>query len=193
MTQHSTRFVTAAWLLAGALLAGCAGSPPEAPAAPRVENHDLGIAIAAVYPPFAVATNEGPVMELRAPGETGEGTLFIESTAELSGGINLVAEAEGMRDWFEQQPAGQYFGNLELGTPLGPAFTSRGSYELDGSAVEEIRVFTIHPTGNRMLRMTYRYPPGQGKERLQQLAEILGEIEGLEPTAQDASSEASGN
>ena len=193
MTRHSTFFVTAAWSLAGALLVGCTGSSPEAPDAPRVENHDLGLAIAAVYPPFVVAGNQGPVMELQTPGETGEGTLFIEATAELSGGINLVAEAEGMREWFEQQPEGQYFGNLELGTPLGPAFTSRGSYVLDGAAVEEIRVFTIHPTGNRMLRMTYRYPPGQGKERLQQLAEILGEIEGLAPTGQEASSEASGN
>ena len=39
-----------------------------------------------------------------------------------------------------------------------------------------------------MLRMTYRYPPGEGKERLQQMAEVLGEVEGLFWSDQEASS-----
>lgn len=182
-------------LLPGIAWIGCSDSQPEpAPEpAPRIENSDLGIAIAAMPPPFSVGANDGPVLVLRAPGEAGEATLFFESTAEISGGINLVAEAEGMREWFEKQPDGQYFGNLELGTPLGPAFTSRGSYALDGVQVEEIRVFAIHPSSNRLLRMTYQYPPGEGKERLQQLAEVLGEVEGLWEADQDAGSDAPDN
>jgi hypothetical protein len=193
MRRNSTRISVAAWSLTGVLFSGCAESPPDLARAPRAENPELGIAIAAVHPPFVVTRNEGAVFELRAPGEAGDATLFLETTAEMGGGINLVAEAEGMREWFEQQPEGQYFGNLELGTPLGPAFTSRGSYALEGTIVEEIRVFAIHPTGNRLLRMTYRYSPGEGKERLQQLAEILGEIEGVWPADQEASSEAPGS
>jgi hypothetical protein len=175
-------------LLAGAAWTGCSESKPEPESAPRVENSSLDIAIAAVPAPFVVGTNEGSVLELRAPGQAAEARLFFETTGEMSSGINLVAEAEGMRDWFEQQPEGQYFGNLELGTPLGPAFTSRGSYALDGVMVEEIRVFAIHPVSNRLLRLTYRYEPGEGKERLQQLAEVLGEVEGLYGTNPDASS-----
>jgi len=171
-------------LLVGASSTGCSTSPQETAPAPRVENSELGIALAAVPPPFVVSTNDGPALELRAPGETSEGTLFFEVTGETRGGINLIAEAEGMQDWFEQQPDGQYFGNLELGTPLGPAFTSRGSYALDGVEVEELRVFAIHPSSNRLLRMTYRYSPGEGKERLQQLAEVLGEVEALDTSDQ---------
>lgn len=193
MNRTLIRRAAATLVLVVGMMVGCTKSPPEPPPAPRVENAELGIAIAAVNPPFVVTRNEGSILELQAPGETGDATLFIETTAETTGGINLVAEAEGMREWFEQQPQGQYFGNLELGTPLGPAFTSRGSYELDGTLVEEIRVFAIHPAANRMLRMTYRYPPGEGKERLQQLAEILGEIEGFWGDDQEASSEASGS
>jgi len=180
-------------LLSSLLLVGpgwlaCSRNDHEAPAGQRLENSSLGIAIAAVPAPFVVSANDGPALELRAPGDTGEAILFVEATGEISGGINLVAEAEGMQDWFEQQPEGQYFGNLELGTPLGPAFTSRGSYVLDGVEVEELRVFAIHPTSNRLLRLTYRYGPGEGKERLQQLAEVLGEFEALDDPAQDASS-----
>lgn len=188
-TTTSSRLLTVI-LVCGIACISCSETQPEPVPAPRIENSELGIAIAALPSPFVVGTNDGPALALRAPAASGEATLYFETTAELSGGINLVAEAEGMQDWFEQQPDGQYFGNLELGTPLGPAFTSRGSYVLDGVAVEEIRVFAIHPTSNRLLRLTYRYPPGEGKERLQQLAEVLGEVEGLWETDQDASSEA---
>lgn len=167
---------------------GCAEPPPEPAPVQRIENHELGIAIANVPSPFVIDSNEGAVLELRAPGDLSEGVLFFETTDEMSGGINLVAEAESMQDWYEQQPEGQYFGNLELGTPLGPAFTSRGTYLLDGAQIEEIRVFAIHPTSNRLLRLTYRYGPGEGKERLQQLAVILGEIEGVFASDQEASS-----
>jgi hypothetical protein len=171
-------------LLVGAFSTGCSTSPQETAPAPRVENSGLGIALATVPSPFVVGTNEGSTLKLRAPGETSEGILFFEVAGETRGGINLIAEAEGMQDWFEQQPDGQFFGNLELGTPLGPAFTSRGSYTLDGVMIEELRVFAIHPSSNRLLRMTYRYSPGEGKERLQQLAEVLGEVEAFDTSVQ---------
>jgi len=168
-------------LLAGLAWIACSrGAPETPPPAASVANDALGIAIAAIPEPFVVTSNDGPSLELQATGETGVATLHIEATDELAGGINLVAEAESMQDWFEQQPDGKFFGNLELGTPHGPAFTSRGSYLEDGVAVEELWVFSLHPTSNRMLRLAYRYPPGEGKERLQELANALGEIEAYE-------------
>lgn len=178
---HSILFLA---ILPGILT--CSTPDAEGPIGHRAVNPTLQIAIASVPAPFRVIVGEGPVMELRAPGDAGQAVLTIEATAETTGGINLVVEAEAMKEWFEQQPEGQYFGNLELGTPLGPAFTSRGSYLLNGEAVEEIRVFSLHPSANRMLRWTYRYPPGEGKERLQQLANVLGEIEALASSDQVA-------
>lgn len=189
MRMNTSRVICSTIAMSAVVWIGCSKSQPVAPvAAQRVENDALGIAIAALPTPFVVTANEGSILELQAPGDTGEATMFFEATAEMSGGINLVAEAEGMEEWFEAQNGGQYFGNLELGTPLGPAFTARGSYNLADVEVEELRVFAIHPVSNRLLRMTYRYPPGEGKERIQQLAEVLGEVEGLYGSDQDASS-----
>lgn len=178
-------------LILGALwlTASCARSPePQTETATRVASPELGIALASLPAPFELVTNQGGSLELRAPGPNGAGTAWFEVGPTEVGGVNLVAQAKGSRAWFETQPAGQYFGNLELVTPIGSAFTARGSYELDATTVEELHVFALHPTANRLLRVTYRYPPGEGQERMQQLAELLGEIEPLPPDDQEASS-----
>ena len=167
-------------------LAACSQPPTETVETARIENQAMEIAIAAIPPGFAVISEAGPTIQLERTDQADGARLTIEATAELPGGINLVAEADSMKDWFEQQPDGQYFGNLELGTPNGPAFTARGAYSSGTSQIEELRVFALHPTANRMLRMTYTYPPGTGKERLQQLAEVLGEIEALAQNASDS-------
>lgn len=181
MKLQSTQWIHACLLASVLTGSGCAADKQElaAPTLRRLENPSLGIAIAALPADFEVASDQGQIIELRSIGEGSTGTLLIEATEELGGGINLVAAAEGMKEWFEQQPNGQYFGNLELGTPTGPAFTARGSYSGEAGEVEELRVFALHPTANRMLRMTYQYPPGEGKIRMQQLVAVLGEVEAL--------------
>lgn len=168
-------------------------SAPEPSETPRVENAALEIALAAVPEPFEVAVNQGAALELSAVGTEGPGTVIFGVEEETAGGINLVAAAEGTQVWFEAQPGGRYFGNLELVTHLGPAFTARGSYREGATEVEELRVFMLHPTPNRLLTVTYRYPPGEGKERMQELAELLGEIEALDTSAQEANSAAVDN
>lgn len=179
MRPTTTRSLPALLFSISVVMCACAPRQEEAAPAPlqRVENTDLGIAIAALPAEFEVVSDQGPVIELRTVGETAGGVMTIEVTEELTGGINLVAAAEAMKDWFEQQPEGQYFGNLELGTPSGPAFTSRGSYRSEQGLVEELRVFALHPSANRMVRMTFSYPPGEGKVRMQQLVSVLGEVE----------------
>lgn len=169
----------------------CAQSPePEQLASTRAENADLGLALAAIPEPFEVIINEGASLELSADGPTGPGRVVCGLGPETTAGINLVAEAEGSRAWFEEQVEGQYFGNLELVTHLGAAFTARGSYRDATGQIEELRVFMLHPSVNRLLTVIFRYPPGEGKNRMQQLAELLGEIEALESATQEASSAA---
>ena len=173
---------------------GCAKPPAlEQPASTRVENADLGIALAAIPQPFEVTANEAASLELSADGPAGPGMVVIGVGPETVGGINLVAEAEGTQAWFEERTDGQYFGNLELVTQLGPAFTARGSYRDASEEIEELRVFMLHPSVNRLLTVVYRYPPGEGKDRMQHLAELLGEIEALEIAPHEASSSGADN
>ena len=87
-------------------------------------------------------------------------------------------------------------GQVELGTELlGPAFSTRGRYlDEDGEAVEEVRIFAVHPAGDRLLHMTYRYPesPGQTRARLEDQAFVaFGYIEPLE--AGEGSGEGAGS
>jgi len=145
----------------------------------RIENADLGIAIAALPEPFSVVEASGPILELTAAGDVGSGTVIITAGPEEAFGINLVAAVKERKAIFESAPDGHYFGNRELGTPHGTAFTARGAYTGESGPVEETWVYSIHPGANRLLTITYTYPPGESEVRVNQLLLLLGEIEGL--------------
>ncbi|NHZ73190.1 MAG: hypothetical protein GWP16_01815 [Nitrospirae bacterium] len=184
-------------LVVGAIaLASLACQAPEpTPAGPkRIENPDLGIAIAALPEAFEVETNQGSELRLSAPGPNGAGSIEIAVEPAGSAAINLPAEAKATQRYFESLTNGQYFGNLELVAPIGAAFTARGAYDRADGRVEEIRVFALHPTESRLLTLAFVYPAGEGQERMQQLAGLLGEIEGLElPAGSEISEGPTGN
>lgn len=167
-------------LLTAAL--ACRSSEPPPPTVQRVENRDLELAIADLPAPFEVEINSGPDLRLTAPGEGGEGVLTFQVGPESRVGINLLEEAERQKERFEALQDGQFFGNLELVTPIGSAYTARGAHRSDQGMVEEIRVIALHPTAYRRLSLSYVYPPGEGNERMQHVAALLGELEGLEST-----------
>jgi hypothetical protein len=158
------------------LVAGCArpASTPSA-AAERIESVGMGLAIAALPEPFEVAVNDGERLELTAP----EARLSITIGPEQRAGINLIDEIEARKAWFEQAQGGGYFGNRELMTPIGTAFTARGTYVGANGEVEETWVYGVHPSANRLLTLTYTYPTGQSQDRVQELVAVLGEIEGI--------------
>lgn len=169
-----------ALLVLSPLLIHCAKAPePEEVEAVRVENSELGLAIAALPEPFEVVSASGESIELSAPGPGGSGSLVMTAGAEETFGINLVDEVKARKAAFEEAAGGTYFGNRELGTPIGTAFTARGGYEGEAGPVEETWVYAIHPTANRLLTITYTYPVGKSSERVNQLLLLLGEIEGL--------------
>jgi len=166
-----------------ALLSVACRKPEPAQTGPqRVENPDLGIAIAALPTAFEVVVNQGSDLRLTAPGPNGAGSVGIGVGPEDSAAVNLPAEAKATQQYFESLDNGQYFGNLELVAPFGSAFTARGAYDREDGRVGEIRVFALHPLQSRLLTFSFVYPEGESKERMQQLAELLGEIEGLEST-----------
>jgi hypothetical protein len=175
-------------LAVAATLTGCAGEPvvdraPEP--GPRVESAALGIALASVPPPLELREAGESSVLLAAPlPEGGEALLSIAVGPVESGGINLIEIARAKTDEFKQMPDGEAFGNRELGTQIGPAFTARGSYSEDGAVIEETWLFALHPTVNRQLTLTYRYPAGgDSAARVAEVMSVLGEVEDLGVTA----------
>lgn len=169
---------TALLLALAATVLHCAKAPEAEVAEPeRVVNHELAIAIAALPEAFTTITSSGPTIELEAAGETGTGKVVIAAGPVDQFGINLVNEVKARKALFEAALDGQYFGNRELGTPTGTAFTARGAYTGENGPVEETWVYSIHPSANRLLTITYTYPPGESEARVNQLLLLLGEIE----------------
>ncbi len=155
---------------------------PAPPPAERVENSQLGVAIAALPPVFKVAANEGTRLELVPAAEGLTGTLAVVAGEAETGGINLVAAVEDHKTEIEAREGGEYKGQRELGSQLGTAFYSRGHYPGDdGATVEETVIFLVHPWGDRTLQLVYRYPAADDtKVRIEDhLFAVLGELEAL--------------
>jgi hypothetical protein len=167
--------------VAAALSTACgapAGDPPED--AQRLENPALELALASVPEPFVVAENDGATLRFSTTHATG-GEVVVE-IADPEYGLNLQAEVVQRGDAFRAMPGGEYNGSRELGTPWGPAFYSRGSYDAAAGREEQTWIFALHPGGDsRLLTLIYTYPPGEGQTRVNELLALLGEIEPLTP------------
>ena len=160
------------------LLATCGEPPPpEATFGERVESPGLGIALARLPSTFTLAANEGTDLILTSPGANGDARAVFAVGEVEGGGINLVEAVKAKKAEFEA--GGKYYGNRELGTPIGTAFTARGAWPQADGEVEEIWVFAIHPLENRLLTLTFSYPTGESQERVNQLMDLFGEVEGL--------------
>lgn len=198
LTPASSRRRLSSRLLAAGLPLAClalavacgegATEPPVEAEPTRLVNEELGFAV--VVPPgspFEPAGVEGDEIRLRFPGDaefTG-GTVIYTAEPEQYFGVNLHEAVNEREEEVESRPQGEFMGQVELGTELlGPAYSTRGRYlDEDGEAVEEVRIFAVHPAGDRLLHMTYRYPasPGQTRARLEDQAFVaFGYIEPLE-------------
>ncbi len=122
-------------------------------------------------------TKAGESLRLAA-GEAGGEVAITVGPLQL-GGVNLVEVVKERRRAFEA--AGLYFGNRELMTPFGTAFTARGEIPGPDGPTEETWIFSLHPDGSdRLLTVVYRYPGGgDSQARVGELLELLGEIEAL--------------
>jgi hypothetical protein len=175
MMPRSRRLFLLALVVPLILTVACGKEAPPAPA--RVENPALGVAIAALPDEFEVVSADGETIELTADGPSGPGRAVIAAGPYETAGINLVDATKERKAWFESTPGAVYFGNRELGTPIGTAFTARGTYPTQDGEVEETWVYALHPTANRILTITFTYPTGESEDRVQQLMALLGEIE----------------
>ena len=154
----------------------CAG-PPAPPPDPGVENLDLGIRLAAVPDGLVVTDNQGTSLQLRPADENVGGVLWIAVGPEQAG-VNLVEAVKTHQERIEGLPEGDYKGAQELQGPLGTAFYSRGRFVEREVVEEETVILTIHPSGNRLLTISYRYPAGEdSSQRVEQLIDVLSYLE----------------
>ncbi len=154
----------------------CAGPPPPPPD-PGVENRDLDIRLGTVPDGLVVADNQGTSLELRPADENLGGVLWFAVGPEQIG-VNLVAAVKEHQAHIEGLPDGDYKGAQELQGPLGTAFYSRGRFVEKGVVEEETVILTIHPSANRLLTISYRYPAGDDSaRRVEQLIDVLSYLE----------------
>ena len=178
------------------LLTAAACAPEEEPAVSdtetaepnRLENEEMGIAV--IDPAggmFEPVSNEPGEIRLSYAGDEtfSPGTVIIAAEEEQDYGVNLVDEVNARKAEAELLPDGKFHGQVELGSEnLGTAYSTRIRYtNEEGEEVEEIKIFAVHPTANRLLHLTYRYEPepGQTQARLVDQAMVaLGYVEPLE-------------
>lgn len=173
-------------------LSGCGDGGQQPAGEPvRLESPEVGIAVEIpAGASFTAAGTAGDVLRLTSPGEQGEGdvdlgpaTVVYDAEPPQQAGVNLVDAVNRRAEEIRSRPDGEFFGQGELGGPLGAAYSTRGRYrEEDGGEIEELRIFAVHPDGDRLLHMTLAYEPvaGQTQARLEQALSAFGWIEPLE-------------
>lgn len=183
-------FAVAALILAALLAGACGGSgdprsgAEDAAPAPveRIENPALGIALeGSSAQGFELVANDGATLRLRRPAERDQPAATVEYGAGESqtAGVNLVDAVNRQKADIEARPDGKFFGQVQLMSQLGNAYSTRGRYTDEaGEEVEETRIFAVHPAGDRLLWTTYRYrpTPGAAKERSEQAMAAFGLI-----------------
>jgi hypothetical protein len=185
--------------LAAALLAAAGCGPQQEgmttgvePAEPeRVENPALGIALVGPQAAgFDVVTNEGETLVLvrHATGDQAEAAFAYEVSPPQVAGVNLVEAVNEQKAAIEARPHGNFLGQVQLMSEvLGNAYSTRGRFTgEEGEEIEEVKLFAVHPSGDRLLSVTSRYRPAEGgsKARLDQAMAALGLIEPLMPEAE---------
>ena len=172
------------WLLSVVTLIWCLGCGQQAatdPVSTEVDNPALGIRFAQIPDGFRIVTNHDETLVLSPSAEGADGTVTFRVGPQETG-INLVAAVHDHQARIEGLEGGTYHGARELEGPLGAAFYSRGSYDVDGLRTEETLLTAIHPDGNRRLDLVYSYPQGDDSSaRVTALIGLLAEVEGLPP------------
>ncbi|MEE9563119.1 MAG: hypothetical protein V3W50_08625 [Thermoanaerobaculia bacterium] len=184
--MKARHYLAIALALACLVIGACQSPEPQTATSARVENAALNIAITDLPESFVLETNQDTTLRFTTAGGEDDGLLWFEVGPLSSSPINLVEEVKARRTAFEETTGGRYFGNRELATPHGPAYTARGAIETSDGVVEEIWIYTIHPAEYRLVTLVYRYPSAEDSaDRAAQLMSILGEVESVEASTEE--------
>lgn len=159
------------------LLALSCAAPTAPPETVEIQNIDLGLALSGLPDGLELASNQGTSLELRPTDDLVGGILWFAVGPEQEG-VNLVAAVQKHQEQMEGKPDADYKGGQELQGDFGTAFYSRGRYVEQGQPLEETVVFMIHPAGNRLLGIHYRYQAGDDSAaRVEQLIDVISYLE----------------
>lgn len=194
-TLTESRSLTAAALLLPLALpialafTGCGPEPPPSPTAPQpVANAELGLRLTDLPEGFVLGSNEGEEIVLERRAGLTPGTIVVTARPELErGGVNLVAALNDRAA--EVAEEGGTLRQVELGSHLGPAFLARSRWpgDDDSGETEQMQIFALHPTANRMLVITYDYPlTGDTQDRREHMLDVLGLVAALEEDTGEA-------
>ena len=183
-------------------LFGCGPEPPPPPAAPQpVENEQLALRLTDVPEGFVLASNEGEEIVLERRAGLTPGTIVVTARPELErGGVNLVAALNDRAA--EVAEGGGKLRQVELRSHLGPAYLARSRWPGEdgenggegGGETEQMQIFALHPTANRMLVITYDYPlTGDTQDRREHMMDALGLIAALDEGAETSAGGETGN
>lgn len=177
-------------LLALLSVATCRQAPAPAPAPPAptaVESAALGLRFAALPEGIRLAANDADRLAFDAISDGVPGSLVVTVAPVPADGADLPGEAKAFGA-AAVAAGGKFFGGNQLVTPYGDAYTARAL--VDAGAVEERRVFLLHPDDSfRLVTFVLRYPPGEtaaANARLRQMLDLLAALEpfaGPAPTA----------
>ncbi|MEM7481355.1 MAG: hypothetical protein AAF481_09290 [Acidobacteriota bacterium] len=165
-------------------LAACGGAPTEEAATPAepetLSNEALDLVLTdPATAGFELEANGGSDLRLRWPGD---GSLPPATYTFAVGpdvySVNLVEEIKSQKEEMNSRPDGEFKGQVELGSHLGPAYLTRGRFSDDGVTMEEHRLFAKHPRADRLLTLTAVYPPTEGdtQARREQIMTAYGLI-----------------
>jgi len=184
MSRHSrNRFRTAFFVLVGTGVSiahiGCQAAPEEAgPTLISLEVQGLGLVD---LPDGCTRVEPSPhalelACELLETTETPAGpvgSVYLELGEPTEGHIELADVSaidvirEEQRPLFEALPGGEFMGvggALFYG-PFGAARYARGRFQAeDGTALQRIRLFMVHPMENRLVNLVYDHPPGDNTD-----------------------------
>ena len=138
------------------------------------ENPVLGVRVESTPPGLVVAYNDQAWLMLVEQGSPN--VRFIVSVDRTQAPGDLAGAATDFEATIKRYPDGELLGSGTLeDSQFGPARWSGGSYSEDGEALEEIRLFTTHPSGSGLLIVYALYPRGSGSVdgRLAQLEAVI--------------------
>jgi hypothetical protein len=101
----------------------------------------------------------------------------LVSAPEFVHGV-VVSDISEFEDAVHAYGDGDYLGGGEVDTALGRASWAAGFFSEDGEGVEQVLLFTPHPSGSGRLIVTSRCPPGTASvdERLAVMQELLANV-----------------